>query len=289
MTVLRASDGELTALGRMLRSVGLGRMAYRLWHQPMNYWRRMRLPSEPYRGSLFGFEFSGPPPRANPTTEALYRRGVWEPTTTEATIAALKPGLCVVNVGADLGYYALLAAAKNPTGCVLAFEPNSINKEHLDRNVEANRLQAVKVVRAALGNVQGSVFLRRSDARVESGRPGDEEGEWVPQYRFDELPASEDIAGRPPVGLVVIDVEGAELEVLRGMERMLERERPDVMVELHGPLLPHFGATKAEAIEWMQSKGYVPRWIDGEALVDDGFSHVLFTPLASSPAADGIG
>jgi len=216
----------------------------------------------------------------NPTTEALYRYGVWEPATTDATAAALKPGQCVLNVGADLGYYALLAAAKDPTGCVLAFEPNSINKEHLDRNVVANRLQRVKVVRAALGNTNGSVFLRRSDARVELVRPCKEEGEWVPQYRFDELPDSEEIANRPPVGLVIIDVEGAELEVLRGMERMLQRDRPNVIVEIHGPLLPHFGATKAETIAWLESKGYAAQWIDGESLSNGGFSHALFTPLA---------
>lgn len=278
MPILRTTNGEMTTLGRLLRQLSLGRLAYQLWYRPINHLRQTRLPREPFKGSLFGFEFAGPPPRFNPTTAALYAGGVWEPKVSSAIESAIEPGTCVVNVGADLGYYVLLTAAKNPTGCVLAFEPNSINKEFLDRNVEANGLHAVKVVRAALGNSNGSVFLRRDEARVESGQVGGADGEWVPQFRFDELPAAEGIPNRPRVGLAIIDVEGAEFEVLKGMERTLATDRPDLMIEIHGPFLPHFGATKAEVISWLRSRDYIAQWIDGEAMDDDGYSHILFTP-----------
>jgi FkbM family methyltransferase len=202
--------------------------------------------------------------------------GTWEPRVTAAAQSAITAGTCVVNVGADLGYYVLLAASQNPTGCILAFEPNSVHQNHLDRNVKVNELHMVKIVRAALGNSSERAFLRRDEARIETGNAMGVVGEWVPQFRFDDLPEVHDIPDRPRVGLVIIDVEGAELHVLKGMERTLVRDRPDLLIEVHGTLMPYFGSAKAELMSWLHSQGYVSKWIDGEAIEHPGNSHILF-------------
>jgi hypothetical protein len=90
----------------------------------------------------------------------------------------------------------------------------------------------------------------------------------------------------PPGGkldIVQIDVEGAEWEVLRGMENLLTRDRPTLLIELHGPLLPRFGTTKADFLRWLGDRDYDIRWVGGEAINDPGYTHILCVSRSDRP------
>lgn len=141
------------------------------------------------------------------------------------------PGDRVVDVGANLGYYALLfARAVRPGGRVDCFEPEPQNVETLAENVRANRLEkSVRVHPVAVGEKAGSV-------RLDPGLNGvvTEHGALeVPVRRLDDL---DDLHGRP-VDFLKVDVEGYEGPVLRGAARLLARDRPGLFVEIHPELI----------------------------------------------------
>ena len=146
----------------------------------------------------------------------------------------VRPGWSVADVGANIGYYALLfAEAVGPAGRVACIEPEPDNLAELRRNVETNRLPGTDVFPVAVGSSAGTVSLR---AGINGAVMADGSGEIeVPLRTLDEL-----LADRP-VDFIKIDVEGYEGHVLDGAARLLESRRPTLFVEIHPGFLapPH--------------------------------------------------
>src|SRR5262249_19036698 len=126
------------------------------------------------------------------------------------------PGSTVVDVGANVGFFTLkFADWTGESGCVIAVEPDHENFETLVTKIEAAGLERrVRLVRAAAATEGGTIGFERNDLH-----PGDH---WirlgsgaitVPAVTIDDLVAD---AGAPRVSLVKIDVQGAELLVLKG-------------------------------------------------------------------------
>src|SRR5262249_57806096 len=94
-------------------------------------------------------------------TPALALRGVWEPNVTRVLLRLLRPGMRVVEVGANVGYYTVLAAScVGPTGSVIAFEANPSVAERLRRAVVVNGYQSwTQVVEAAVADREGQARL----------------------------------------------------------------------------------------------------------------------------------
>ena len=156
----------------------------------------------------------------------LRRQRAWEPFETKVFLSLLSPGNRVVDVGANIGYYTLLAArAVGPRGSVLALEPEWLNYLLLRLNLGENGIRHARAVRAAAGEKRGEGHLylstwNKGDHRVFGGDdPRDHIG--VPVVSLDEVVGGEH--GR--ISLVKMDVQGAELKVLRGMECVLSESR----------------------------------------------------------------
>ena len=135
------------------------------------------------------------------------------------------PGTTVVDVGANVGNHTVFFAAIVGAP-VLAFEPWRANHDLLLLNIAANGLdELVEPTCAAVGSIAGSgrAQPRRADnfgtVQVVAG-PGD-----IPVVVLDDMPTG------GPVGLLKVDVEGAEPAVLEGAQELLERWLPDVVVE----------------------------------------------------------
>lgn len=281
MGFLRKSNGELTPLGRVVRKLGFGRLAYLLWHLPKSLILRLTLPDTPLTASVGEFTLTGPPPKRNPFSKAMHLTGTWEPEVTAAVRRVVKPGMCVVDVGADIGYYVLLCSSLNQCGRVFAFEPNPAHREHIKRNVLNNNLNAVTLLPCGLGASRAELSFDINAAMMKAETAGSA-GLKADIYTFDQLP--EELTGGPvpKVDFVLIDVEGYEHEVLKGMAACLRRDRPLVLVELHGPLIKEFASSNAALIQWMSELGYGVEWIDGAPLSADGYSHALFSPATYS-------
>jgi FkbM family methyltransferase len=154
--------------------------------------------------------------------------GRWEPGVTRLVEAMLKPGMTVVDVGAHIGYFALLAARRvGPAGRVYAFEPAPENYELLLRNISLNGYQHIIPVRKAVSNHEGvETFFLHPDSVAHSlqaqtfGRARARMA--VDTTTLDRFFASQ---GWPLVHLMKLDIEGAEPEALDGMAQLLARNR----------------------------------------------------------------
>lgn len=188
--------------------------------------------------------------------------GAWEPVETSAFLAHAREGMCVLDVGANLGYYTLLAArAVGPSGCVIAFEPEPHNFALLTRNVAENGFTNVRLVQAAASSRAGSMRLHLDEAnfgahsfeagsvRTPSGRSI--EVETVPLDAFAEEARSFE-AGV----LVKIDVQGAEALVLEGMTRLLALPRLTILLELWPEALTRANADAGRLLAGLERLGF---------------------------------
>lgn len=278
----RTATGQLTGWGKTIRSLGLGRLLYQLYHRPLAFVRRQFLPARPVTIDLFGYRLTVPPPKANFCHAQIYAARLWEPEVTSAVKHLVKPGMNVVDVGADIGYYVLLFASLNGNGFIWAFEPFLPNLSLLSETVRKNNLSKVRLFPFGLGDREESISPIAANP-TKSGQimaPSEPPTTMDIKVFDDLLPTIEPRPSR--IDFVLIDVEGAEMNVLLGMKRTIQCDRPLLLIELHGPLLPEFGYTKAGLVDWLMRQRYRAQWLAGEAIEDEGFTHALFVPDESS-------
>ena len=138
--------------------------------------------------------------------------------------SAVKPGMTVVDIGANQGIYALLFAnLVGAQGRVLAFEPDDLLHDALVENVRANQANHVTAHHLALGSQPCHMTLYRSllnsgDNRLASRHAsgGPREAVQVRVARLDDVLAGERI------DFIKMDVQGWEMEALRGMQGLLD-------------------------------------------------------------------
>jgi FkbM family methyltransferase len=207
--------------------------------------------------------------------------GKGEPQVEQAFLGLLAPGKVVYDIGANIGWYSLLAARQ---GCrVFAFDPDIANAAVAGHNASANGL-AVTVTAAAVTDedgwlaflLRGSLMSRlekddtaRQAERRAQRNAGSNGRMHVPAVRLDSWITQ---TGNPPPDVVKIDVEGAEVGVLRGMRQTLQACRPTLIIELHG--------TNVEVAEELDDAGYRHTAVetDGDARESPWWAHVLATP-----------
>jgi FkbM family methyltransferase len=144
-------------------------------------------------------------------------------------------GSTAFDVGANIGVITVpLAAAVGPKGRVVAFEPSAPNVERLRRNAELNGAENVEVMAVAVGRRSGSLALHLSaDPAFHStvATPSHPQGSATAKVPVVSLDETWIRSGRPAVSVLKVDVEGAELDVLKGAAALLETCRPAVLVE----------------------------------------------------------
>jgi FkbM family methyltransferase len=175
---------------------------------------------------------------------AVFWRGleVYEPETRDVFYRLAKHASVVLDVGAHIGVYSILAAFANPECAVYAFEPLTVVHERLQRHLAINQVKNVTCVAAAAGAVEGTAdfyhapleyvpsasslsreFLAYYDDKLMSCR--------VSVMTLDSFAEKN---GLPRVDLVKIDTETTEPDVLSGMARILERDHPAIVCEVLG-------------------------------------------------------
>jgi FkbM family methyltransferase len=163
------------------------------------------------------------------------------------------PGDVVLDVGAHVGSYTLrYSRMVGYEGRVLAFEPEPSNRRILRWNIRLNKAGNVIVHREALGNFHGKGRLKLSTytgvhSLVRTSAEIHQTGEILVQMiKMDELDMDR-------VNLIKIDVEGYELEVLKGGEKMIRRFKPNLQIEVHRP-----HRVECETCNWLANLGLVP-------------------------------
>lgn len=160
----------------------------------------------------------------------------------------LRPGDVFVDVGANVGVYSLLASVV-PGVEVWAFEPSSDTAPKARANVGLNGLNdRIRVVQAAVGSEPGRALLSVGLGTVNSlvERADDTNVEEVSLVTLDTYLSPSD---RMEVRILKIDVEGAELDVLRGAQELIDSARPIVIAE----------ANDVQGLAaWLSARGYRP-------------------------------
>ena len=145
--------------------------------------------------------------------------------------AAAKPGAVVYDVGANVGFYSLLAARRaGPAGTVVAFEPLLRNLLFLRRHLELNRVANVDVVEAAVSESTGLQSFS-TEHHASMGRLATDGALQVRTVSLDDVVFKD---GRPRPHLIKMDIEGGEAAALRGGRRVLEECRPTLFLATHG-------------------------------------------------------
>lgn len=173
----------------------------------------------------------------------VYWRGAlgYEPETARVFFDLASRAQTIVDVGAFVGYYAILAALANPTARVFAFEPHPLVFGRLRRNIAANEASTVEAVPLALGERSGTAEFHHPNVDIPSssslslgfmsswmdGR--DMRHTSVTVTTVDEFVETRDIER---VDLVKLDTESTEPAILRGMRRTLDRDRPLIICEV---------------------------------------------------------
>lgn len=200
----------------------------------------------------------------------------------------LAPGSWAIDVGANIGVFTLRFARY----CnVAAIEPEERNFASLERRIAgagaANRIVAL---RAVADTEAGERFLR-----VNPDHPGDHRlastGAPVEAVTIDGLVAGR---GLGPVSLIKIDVQGAELKVLRGADAVLTRDAPALFIEIDDEALRQQGASAGEVLDFLAARGYRPHRLRrrgapvglsrAEIENSPGYLDVLFLSVTRRPA-----
>jgi FkbM family methyltransferase len=196
----------------------------------------------------------------------------YEPHISRVLRAFLRDGQTFVDVGANIGYFSLLAARLvGELGHVIAFEPVSFNYGLFEKSIAQNGFVNIELHRKAVLACDGSVemlqFERRNSGSFHLRRAIDGEDP-AGERLIAEAVRLDDALGRRPVHLVKIDVEGAEGLALQGMQATLREHRPLVVIEYAPQAIAEVSRVSGEELlQAMRDLGYAvmdTRSFDGQ-------------------------
>ncbi len=213
-------------------------------------------PAQETRVTLpLGMQMTVPP---NFLSYRNFATGLYEKDLTKLFLEIVKDAMIIVDIGANIGYYTLLASRKiGPSGRVYAFEPDNRNYGYLVKNVSDNHGDNVVTVRKAVFNKIGVETLIHE---------GGGERNWLQKglevhgaTRVDTTTLDSYFASEnwPLINLVKMDIEGSEAFALEGM-RELSRKNPQMqlIVELNIPAMQRAKSNPSVVLNLAQELGF---------------------------------
>jgi FkbM family methyltransferase len=195
-------------------------------------------------------------------------------------------GETILDIGAHVGLFALVAGHANPKARVFAFEPVTDSFERLQRNVRLNELSNVQCVNSAVGDTDGTGEVFHQPGLTFTASLSRTFMDWQETWSSspitvvtgDKFISDNQIA---KLDLIKIDTESTEPQVLRGLRETLKRDRPHIICEV----LPSF--TGAELTAALAPLGYYYYHITDRGLVwretitgDNEFRNYLFSAVS---------
>ena len=190
-----------------------------------------------------GKEMEGIPSACQRTFQAYIVRGSWEEETTCLFRGVAKEGDVVVDLGANIGYYTLLAARiVGSEGRVYAFEPDPLNFKLLVNNIKLNNFTNVITEEKAVSDKTGTLNLYL-DAQDMGAHTLYETDKYKKIVIVESVTLDDYFKGREcPVNIVKMDIEGAELAALKGMENIIKMNKGlKIFAEFHPPWIRRSG------------------------------------------------
>ena len=190
----------------------------------------------------------------------LFWYGIYENTTATAFLKTVKPTDCILDIGANVGYYSILGASKATQGKVFAFEPNTLLHPQIEASAALNNFKQIQIVPNAVSNVHlQDLHLYLSDAEnkgmsaLEIPENYSGQKKIITCVTIDEWIKTQ---GIQKVDIIKMDIEGAELNALHGMKNTLLKYKPVLFVEVCNETLNRFQVTSEQVFEYIISLGY---------------------------------
>jgi len=185
--------------------------------------------------------------------------GSYEPEVTAVFRRLLRPGMGVLDLGANIGYFTLLSASiVGAAGYVLAIEPNPRNVRLLEASRRANGFAQVTISQTAAGRDTGLLELHSSYSNGTTSDLSDAPdavlgAEIVACVRADAL-----LRRGRRIDLIKADVEGAEYNALLGCRQTIEDHHPVIVSEFSPGLMPGIsGITGEDYLRWLIDQRYL--------------------------------
>jgi len=217
----------------------------------------------------------------NSALDCQLRSGAFENAEAAFVTRFLRKGMTVLDVGAHHGFYTLLASIRvGPTGRIFAFEPSPRERQRLVRHIKMNNCKNVRIEPLAVGAAHGTATLflvEGAEDYCNSLRPPVTEAQTIPlAVKVTSLDDYLAIDAISKVDFLKLDVEGSELDALKGAVRLLATApRPVLMVEVYDIRTEPWGYQARQIVQFLSRAAY--EWF---SLRDDG------TPQAIEPNKD---
>ncbi|MFK7946489.1 MAG: FkbM family methyltransferase [Saprospiraceae bacterium] len=171
-------------------------------------------------------------------------------------LSTIKSEACIIDVGANLGYYTLNFAKVAPNGKVFAFEPHPLNLNKLKKNIALNPFTNITIHDMAVGKENGRLCLEVAEKNnlgtsrvvLDKSRKQD-----IQVITLDNFIKGQNIS---EINVLKIDVEGFEMDVLQGAVEVIREHKPILFVELCDKHLRNYGSSALDMIEYLRSLKY---------------------------------
>ena len=198
----------------------------------------------------------------------IQSHGIWEPCEHEWLLQNVKNQNNCLNVGANVGYFTILMAILvGESGFVSALEPNKVLLPFLQKNIDIRALKNVRVYPYAAGSEQQKArfYINRrnyGDGRMFDPRITTGGGDWQ-KFGFDRVPQKTkvqmvrvDDLHLEDIDIVLIDTQGFDHLVLRGMTKTIQKHPPKILTEFVPQWIEDLGENPVEVIKEYKSWGF---------------------------------
>jgi len=216
---------------------------------------------------------------------------VYEPTVTRLLVERLRGSRSFADLGANLGYFTVIAAVVLIDAPVFSFESDATLVPLIIRNLELNGRENGQVICSAVSDVEGATFTYTPHpfSFVEQ-IAGLDTSPFQVQLTTTTLSLDSYFADKPVLpDLLKIDVDGGEMAVLRGMNRILAQPKVQIFLEVHAHHLPNFGSSAGTVLEFLYERGfktYIVEHFRNDA--ESGLREIFDERALSTPSGDMI-
>ena len=195
--------------------------------------------------------------RLNPRYDSGYWHGDYEREIQTIFTEFLKPDAVVYDVGANIGFFALLAARLvGSRGIVFAFEPDPDNSSRLQENIEANSLKHVRVVSSPVWSSNTRVFFARSSDHSTRFVGSIRTPEVGTEGFYEQAVTLDDFAKHHPApDFIKMDIEGGEAQALAGASGLFTQAKPLLLLEVHTREAREYSE------KWLEERRYNYEWL----------------------------
>ena len=193
--------------------------------------------------------------REDPVVSGALMLNAYEPYFTSVFRSLLTSGMTVVDIGANIGYYSIIASARARK--VIAFEPDTTNSGYIKKSIVANNATNITLIESGVGERNGTHTLyldphnKGKHSLLSHGSATDAIS--ISMTTLDEALAE---LGTPKIDVIKMDIEGWEGQAFRGMSATLASHHPILLFEFAPWRIAKTGIEPIEILERLVSLGY---------------------------------